>query len=57
MQELKDYTNNKLFSEAVIELEGMYNLANNVLFAAKGVKVELPVLITIQSRGKHNALG
>ena len=57
MQELKDYTNNKLFSEAVIELEGMYNLANNVLFAAKGVKVELPVLITIQSRGKHCALG
>ena len=57
MEELKDYTNNKLFSEAIIELEGMYNLANNVLFAAKDVKVELPVLITIQSRGKHRALG
>ena len=57
MQELKDYTHNKLFSEAVIELEGMYNLANNVLFATKGIKIELPVLITIQSRGKHHALG
>ena len=57
MQELKNYTHDKLFSEAVIELEGMYNLANNVLFAAKGIKVELPVLITIQSRGKHSAYG
>ena len=57
MQELKDYTNNKLFSEAIIELEGMYNLANSVLFTTKGIKIELPVLITIQSRGKHHALG
>ena len=56
-KELKNYTHDKLFSEAVVELEGMYNLANNILFASKDIKVELPVLITIQSRGKHNALG
>ena len=57
MLELKDYTQDKLFSEAIVELEGMYNLVNNVLFESKDVKIELPVLITIQSRGKHHAYG
>lgn len=56
MYELKDYTNNKLFSEAVIELERMYNIANKH-FARHGLRITLPVLVTIQSKGKHNAYG
>lgn len=53
---LKNYTQGKLYSEASKQLELMYNLANEH-FACKGIKVTLPVIITIQSKGKHNAYG
>ena len=53
---LKNYTQGKLFSEAGKELELMYNLANE-LFERKGIKVTLPVLLTIQTKGKHHAYG
>lgn len=56
MATLKNYTDGKLFSEAVEQLEFMYNKAN-ALFESKGIKVELPVFLTIQSRGKHHAYG
>ena len=56
MQELKDYTNGKTFKEAASQLELMYNIANKY-FASRDVHITLPVLVTIQSRGKHNALG
>lgn len=56
MQELKDYTNGKTFKEAAAQLELMYNIANKY-FASRDVHITLPVLVTIQSRGKHNALG
>lgn len=56
MATLQGYTDGKLFSEAVQQLEFMYNKIN-AFFESKGIKVELPVFITIQSRGKHNAYG
>lgn len=56
MYELKDYTNGKTFKDAAAQLELMYNIANKH-FARHGLRITLPVLVTIQSRGKHNALG
>ena len=56
MYELKDYTNGKTFKEAAGQLELMYNVANQH-FARHGLRVALPVLVTIQSKGKHHAYG
>ena len=56
MYELKDYTNGKTFTEACAQLELMYNVANKH-FARHGLRVALPVLVTIQSKGKHSAYG
>lgn len=56
MYELKDYTNGKTFKEAAGQLELMYNVANKH-FARHGLRITLPVLVTIQSKGKHSAYG
>lgn len=56
MYELKDYTNGKTFKDAAAQLELMYNVANKH-FARHGLRITLPVLVTIQTRGKHRALG
>ena len=56
MYEVKDYTNGKTFKGAAAQLELMYNSANKH-FARHGLHITLPVLITIQSRGKHSAYG
>lgn len=56
MYEIKDYTNGKTFKDAAAQLELMYNIANKH-FSRHGLCITLPVLITIQSRGKHKALG
>lgn len=56
MYELKDYTNGKTFKGAAEQLELMYNTANKH-FARHGLRITLPVLVTIQSKGKHNAYG
>lgn len=53
---LKNYTQGKLYSEASKQLELIYNLANEH-FASKGIKITLPVIITIQTKGKHSAYG
>lgn len=56
MYEIKDYTNGKTFKDAAAQLELMYNIANKH-FARHGLRITLPVLVTIQSKGKHNAYG
>lgn len=56
MYEVKDYTNGKTFKGAAEQLELMYNIANKH-FARHGLRITLPVLVTIQSRGKHSAYG
>ena len=56
MYELKDYTNGKTFKDAAAQLELMYNIANKH-FARHGLRITLPVLVTIQSKGKHSAYG
>lgn len=56
MYELKDYTNGKTFREAAAQLELMYNIANKH-FARHGLRITLPVLVTIQTKGKHHAYG
>ena len=56
MYEVKDYTNGKTFKEAAEQLELMYNIANKH-FAHYGLHITLPVLVTIQSKGKHSADG
>lgn len=56
MYELKDYTNGKTFKDAAEQLELMYNIANKH-FARRGLNITLPVLVTIQSKGKHSAYG
>lgn len=56
MYEVKDYTNGKTFKDAAAQLELMYNIANKH-FARHDLRITLPVLVTIQSRGKHNAYG
>ena len=56
MYEVKDYTNGKTFKDAAAQLELMYNIANKH-FARHGLRITLPVLVTIQSRGKHSAYG
>lgn len=47
----------KDFSDRIYELEELYRLTNEKIFATHAKKIELPVFVTIQSRGKRRAYG
>lgn len=53
---MKNY-NNDYFSNCVKELEAMYALVNEKIFAAKAKKINLPVFVTIASQGKRSCYG
>ena len=52
---VKKYTNNKTISEANLALEELYNELNKYIALVYGQPIKLPVLVTIQSKGKHSA--
>lgn len=45
------------FSDRVLELENLYRRVNELVFKTRAKLIELPVFITIQSRGKRRAYG
>lgn len=45
------------FSDRILELENMYRRLNELVFAKHAKRIELPVFLTIQSRGKRRAYG
>lgn len=55
VKSVKAYTDDKAMSEAVKALEALYDAINIHVARAYGSPIQLPVLVTIQSRGKHKA--
>lgn len=45
------------FSDRILELENMYRRLNELVFAKRAKRIDLPVFVTIQSRGKRRAYG
>ena len=45
------------FSDRILELENLYRRTNELIFAKHAKRIELPVFVTIQSRGKRRAYG
>lgn len=54
---LKPQSEIKDFSDRIIELEDLYRRTNDKIFAVHAKKIELPVFVTIQSKGKRRAYG
>ncbi|WP_293735755.1 SprT-like domain-containing protein [uncultured Phascolarctobacterium sp.] len=54
---LKPQNEIKDFSDRILELEELYRRTNEVIFAVHAKKIDLPVFVTIQSRGKRRAYG
>ena len=57
MYNLKQQAEISDFSDRILELENLYRRTNELIFAHFAKRIELPVFITIQSRGKRRAYG
>ena len=57
MYNLKQQAEISDFSDRILELENLYRRTNELIFAHFAERIELPVFITIQSRGKRRAYG
>lgn len=57
MYNLKKQTEISDFSDRVLELENLYRRTNELIFAKHAKRIELPVFVTIQSKGKRRAYG
>ncbi len=54
---LKPQSEIKDFSDRIIELEELFRRTNDDIFAVHAKRIDLPVFVTIQSRGKRRAYG
>ena len=57
MYNLKKQSEISDFSDRVLELENLYRRTNELIFARFAKRIELPVFVTIQSKGKRRAYG
>ena len=57
MYNLKKQSEIRDFSDRILELENLYRRTNELIFARFAKRIELPVFVTIQSKGKRRAYG
>ena len=54
---MKPQSEIKDFSDRIIELEELFRRTNDDIFAVHAKRIDLPVFVTIQSKGKRRAYG